>query len=293
MKRVLLLIVALGALCARGSQGYAAPLKLDPTLVPFKKGELQQKLQSNTGNAHALILLLLRADEMSSSRVDPSFTQPNPKSYNLQALKTLEQLRQRYPDNVNVLAAYCFALDIPIQGMHRQFVNYPQKSPEREEKFKSVLKELREKAPKLWVPYAIEGYRRFYFGGKSSAGFKQGLQLLERAIELGPTVPLIRVRYARVCRYAADWEQADPEIKAKLYSVGVSQCEKALQLQPPSSEAALSLARCYIYGWTQSLTKDKAKARVAAQRFLSMMPPGYVFADYEKRVLSRADIKVP
>ncbi len=243
------LIAALWAVCAVcPHQSVAATSAVDPTLVPFKKGELQQKLEANKDNVHALILLLLRADEMSSSRVNPAFSRLNPKSYNTQALQGLQQMRRRYPNNMKVLSAYCFSLDIDTQGMHREFSNYGEWSPEKEQKVQATLKELREKAPKLWVSYAIEGYRLFYRGEKTPAEQNQGIQLLAKAIELAPTVPILRSRYARVCRYASDWQQKGRDDRAVLYGVAITQCEKALQLRPPSSEAALSLSRGYLYG---------------------------------------------
>ncbi len=269
-------------------QSVAATSTVDPTLVPFKKGELQQKLEGNKDNAHALILLLLRADEMSTSRVNPRFNQPNPNSYNLQALRKLEQMRQRYPNNMKVLSAYCFALDIDTQGTHHQFTNYEQWSSEKEQKIQDVLKELRQKAPKLWVSYAIDGYRSFYRAEKTSENQDKGIKLLREAVKLAPNVPLVHQRYGYVCHYAADWQK-----KPALYDTAVKEYQKALQLSPPSAAAALDLTMSNVAGWLPSGQPNIPQAKVAARRFLSMLPKGYVFADYEHIILGKVGIKVP
>jgi len=287
MKRLIFPVALWGLATICSGQSEAATSAVDPTLVPFKKGELQQKLEGNKDNAHALILLLLRADEMSTSRVDPKFSKPNPNSYNSQTLRKLEQMRRRYPNNMKVLSAYCFALDIDTQGTHHQFTNYEQWSPEKEEEVQYILKELRQKAPKLWVSYAIDGYRSFYRAEKTSGNQDRGIQLLKEAVKLAPNVPLVHQRYGYVCHYAADWQK-----KPVLSGIAVSEYEKALQLQPSLSEAALDLTMSNIAGWLPNGRPNIPKAKVAARRFLSMLPKGYVFADYEHIILGKVGIKV-
>jgi len=284
-----LLIAALLAMCAVCScRSAAAASTVDPTLVPFKKGELQQKLEGNKDNAHALILLVLRADEMSTSRVDPKFNKPNPNSYNLQALRKLDQMRRRYPNDMKVLSAYCFALDIRTQGASHEFTNYEQRSPEKEQKIQDTLKELRQKAPKLWVSYAIEGYRSFFDSEHTPEEQDQGIKMLKKAVELAPNVPLVHQRYGYLCRYAADWQK-----KPALYATAVKEYQKALQLSPPSANAALDLLYSNAAGWLPNGKPDIPKAKVAAHKFLSMLPKGYVFADYEHHALGVVGIKVP
>ena len=286
MKRFLILFIC--TLCAITQISFAAPASVDPTLVPFQKGELQKKLRANKDNAHGMVLLLRRADEMSTSRVDSAYSRPNANDYNAQAMKTLTQMRREQPENMKVLAAYCFEFDIKAQGGHHQFAHYEPWSSAKEQQFRGMLKELYKKAPDLWVPYAIEGYHKFYASTKTPAEQERGMKLLAKAVELAPNVPIAHHHYGYVCHYAADWQK-----KPELYGIAVAEYKKALQLRPVLSVAALDLLYAYVAGWLPDGKPDKAKAQVVAKRYLTMLPKGYVFADYEKRVFKSAGVALP
>ena len=235
-----------------------------------------------------MVLLLLRADEMSTSRVDPSYSRPNPNDYNAQAMKTLEQMRRDQPENMKVLAAYCFAFDIKVQGGHHQFTHYEPWSSAKEQEFRKMLKELHKEAPDLWIPYTIEGYHNVYSGSNGVNQFSRGAESLRKAVELAPNVPLAHSRYGYVSSLAAHRQK-----KPELYGTAVAEYKKALQLHPGLSIAALKLLYAYAYGWLPDGKPDKAKAKIVAKRYLSMLPKGYVFADYEKRVFKSAGVALP
>ncbi len=248
--------------------------RVDPILLPLQRGELEKGLRASVNDAQGLVLWLLRADEQGQ---------------NDEGMRVMQDLRRQHPNAPQVLAAYLFELDIEIQGNHRERSVYKPWTPEQKQDFHQTLAQLYKSAPTLWLPYAIEGYRHFYLSGNTpDATQNRGISLLQKAVGYGPNVSLIHYRLASVCNLAADWQK-----RPALFATSITECQKALRLPPPSTQAAFFALMCYNYGWIPGQKPDKAKAAMAAKRFLAMLPPGFEFNSVLRENLAMANVPVP
>ncbi len=222
----------------------------DPIFMKIAPDNLKKELRRNDKDAEELVKLIRRSIE--SKQVETAF-------------KTIDQMRREQPNNAVVLAAYAFVYDASLYQVRKRTGTIRERTPQEKQIRDSALQKAKTLAPKLWLPYTLEGFRTGYVFWKYDAG----LDLLHRAVVLAPRLAFPNKQLAQVLQFAAN-NKGKWNDKVVTHQQAAAQYEIALKLDPKSADVAFALFSIYDVD-----LKDKAKAAKAKRAFLSALPPGY------------------
>jgi len=234
----------------------------DPLLVKATPQGLVQSLRRNSKNPDAMVKLVRKSIE--SKQVDVAF-------------RTLTAMKREQPNNAVVLSAYVLAMDASLYQVRANTGTIRQRTREEVESALVSLERAKKLAPKLWLPYTVEGFR---IGYAPPWDFDKSLPLLQKGASLAPKNAFAHKQFAEVLLLAANnkdkWNG-----KVVTHKQGAKEMETALRLDPTSADTAFALFCVYDID-----LKDKKGATHAKRAFLRTLPKGYNLASWAKERLA-------
>jgi len=251
------LALAALAILSMGASKPTPPHRIDPGTVPITATELTQGLRRSSHDADATLTYLRRAEVC---EIGPA------------AFATMKTLKAEQPDNAVVLGGYCFAYTIAAHAYnsHRPKTARVEFSGRDHDEYARTLQKAIEVDPNCYIAPTIKGWTTAYSLTRvDPRATHAGLAMLASERARHPKNTWVLFNYGMTARYLAGVKPS-PEAEEALSA--------ALHLDPPMSEAALSLYSIY-------MTDSKAKAEAAKQTFLSLLDPGYVIPPETKELL--------
>jgi len=185
----------------------------DPLFVKATAQGLVQSLRRNSQNPDAMVKLIRKSIE--SKQVDITF-------------KTLTAMKREQPNNPVVLSAYAMAADASLYQVRANTGIIRQRTREERESALASLALAKKLAPKLWLPYTVEGFR---IGYGPPWDYDKSLPLLQKGVLLVPKNAFAHKQFAEVLQLAANnagkWNG-----KVVSHKQGAKEFETALRLDP-------------------------------------------------------------
>lgn len=258
---ILVLAMAVTSCCSTNAQSWKTA-RYDTAWLPITQAQLKSAIRRNANDATGLFQLWRRARYQKLAQA---------------AFDTFKVLKDEQPNNANVLAMYCMAIEqrVPDDNKPRFIATVQELEVETR---RATIAKAKKLNPKLWLGYAVQG--RFEYN-TTIFDVDDQVRIYKKALSVAPNLSFTNNDYADALKNQALQHKQS-------YQTAVAYLEKAQRLAPMSSEVSLDRILTY-----RGRVPDGVKEKKAAQDYLATIPPNLKLTPQRRQWLAQWGVVVP